>query len=80
MTTYLQEVLISSQDAVEQEKDRLVDEPQFVRLLGVYLKSREVALRRISSQIVNVLSTGSPVRSGRMMMEGIGSSLAWISV
>jgi hypothetical protein len=67
-------------DATEDEKDRLADEPEFVPVLGNYLKSRDVTLRRISSEIVEVLSKSSPFRSGKMMAEGIGSSLAWVSV
>jgi hypothetical protein len=77
---YLQEIRVSANNATENEKDWLADEPQFVPVLGNYLKSRDVTLRRISSEIIEVLSNGSPFRSGRMMAEGIGSSLAWVSV
>jgi hypothetical protein len=67
-------------NATEIEKDKLANEPQFVPVLGNYLKSRDVTLRRISSEIIKLLSHGSPSRSGRMMAEGIGKSLAWVSV
>jgi hypothetical protein len=77
---FLQEIRASANDATEDEKDSLADEPHFVPVLGNYLKSRDVTLRRISSEIVEVLSNKSPFRSGRMMAEGIGSSLAWVSV
>ena len=77
---YLQEIRNNAIDASEEEKDILVDELQFVPALGNYLKSRDVALRRISSEIVEILSNGSAFRSGRIMEEGIGSSLAWVAV
>lgn len=57
-----------------------MSEPSFVPTLGKSLKNRDVMLRRVSSKIVEVLSNGSPTRSGRMMEEGIGSSLAYIAV
>jgi hypothetical protein len=66
-------------NATEHEKDWLANEP-FVPVLGKYLRSRDVALRRISSEIVGVLSDSSPSRSGRMMEKGIGRSLAWVVV
>ena len=77
---YLQEIRNNAIDATEEEKDLLVDEPQFVPALGNYLKSPDVMLRRISSEIVEILSNGSAFRSGRIMEEGIGSSLAWVAV
>ena len=78
--TYLQEIRNNVIDAPEGEKDLLVDELQFVPALSNYLESRDVALRRISSEIVEILSNGSAFRSGRIMEEGIGSSLAWVAV
>ncbi len=75
---YLQEIRHNAIDATEEEKDLLVD--QFVPALGNYLKSPDVMLRRISSEIVEILSNGSAFRSGRIMEEGIGSSLAWVAV
>ena len=77
---YLQEIRNNAIDASEEEKNLLVDELQFVPALGNYLKSRDVVLRRISSEIVEILSNGSAFRSGRIMEEGIGSSLAWVAV
>jgi hypothetical protein len=77
---YLQEIRNNAIDASEEVKDLLVDELQFVPALGNYLKSRDVALRRISSEIVEILSNGSAFRSGRIMEEGIGGSLAWVAV
>jgi hypothetical protein len=77
---YLQEIRNNAIDAREEEKDLLVDELQFVPALGSYLKSRDATLRRISSEIVEILSNGSAFRSGRIMEEGIGSSLAWVAV
>jgi hypothetical protein len=77
---YLQQVCIIARNATEDERDWLADEPQFVPVLGNHLKSRNGALRRISSEIIEVLSNNSPSRAGKMMAEGIGSSLAWVSV
>ena len=77
---YLEEIRNDVIDATEEEKDLLVDEPQFVPILGNYLKSRDITLRRISSEIVEILSNSSAFRSGRIMEEGIGSSLAWVAV
>jgi hypothetical protein len=77
---YLEAIRNNAIDATEDEKDLLVDELQFVPALGNYLKSRDVTLRRISSEIVEVLSSNSAFRSGRIMEEGIGSSLAWVAV
>ena len=77
---YLQAICISARHATEDERDRLANEPQFVPALGNHLKSRNVALRRISSEIIEVLSNNSPSRAEKMMAAGIGSSLAWVSV
>lgn len=77
---YLQETCTSATHATEAQKEWFVSEPSFVPTLGNYLKSRDVMLRRVSSEIIEVLSNGSPTRSGRMMEEGIGSSLAYIAV
>lgn len=77
---YLQQICISARYATDDERDWLAAEPQFVPVLGNHLKSRNVALRRISSEIIEVLSSNSPSRAGKMMAEGIGSSLAWVSV
>lgn len=77
---YLEEIRNNVIDATEDEKDLLVDELQFVPALGNYLKSRDVTLRRISSEIVEILSNNSAFRSGRIMEEGMGSSLAWVAV
>lgn len=77
---YLQEIHNNVIDAKEDEKDLLVDELQFVPTLANYLKSRDTTLRRISSEIIEILSNGSAFRSGRIMEEGIGSSLAWVAV
>ncbi|KAF8337678.1 armadillo-type protein [Amanita rubescens] len=79
LKVYLQEIRNNVIDAREEEKDLLVDELQFVPALGNYLKSRDATLRRISSEIVEILSNGSAFRSGRIMEEGIGSSLAWVA-
>ena len=77
---YLQVIRDNAVDASEEEKDLLVDELPFVPALGHYLKSPDATLRRISSEIVEILSNGSAFRSGRIMEEGIGSSLAWVAV
>ena len=77
---YLEAIRNNAIEATEEEKNLLVDEPQFVPVLGNYLKSRDVTLRRISSEIVEVLSNNSAFRSGRIMEEGMGSSLAWVAV
>ena len=77
---YLQEIRNNAINASEEEKASLVDELQFVPALGNYLKGHDVILRRISSEIVEILSNGSAFRSGRITKEGIGSSLAWVAV
>jgi len=77
---YLEAIRNNAIDATEEDKDLLADELQFVPALGNYLKSRDVTLRRISSEIIEVLSNNSAFRSGRIMEEGIGSSLAWVAV
>ena len=77
---YLEEIRNNAIDGTEEEKNLLVDEHEFVPILGDYLKSRDGTLRRISSEIVEVLSNNSAFRSGRIMEEGIGSSLAWVAV
>jgi hypothetical protein len=75
---YLEEIRKIAIEATEDEKDLLADEPEFVRVLGHYLNSRDVVLRRIASEIVEMLSNNSPSRSGRMMESGIGRSLAGV--
>lgn len=77
---YLQETCVIANDATQEEKTRLANEPHFVVALGNHLKGRDVVLRRISSEIIDTLSRGSPLRSGILMTEGIGRSLAWVSV
>jgi hypothetical protein len=67
-------------DATEHEKDLLADNSDFVPVLGDYLNSRNATLRRISSEIIEILADGSEWRAGRMMEEGIGRSLAWVAV
>lgn len=77
---YLQATRVNLSVATEEERDILAEEPQFVTAVGDFLKSRHAALRRISSEIIEVLSCNSPLRSGILMEEGIGSSLAWLAV
>jgi len=67
-------------DATKDEKDLLADNSDFVPVLGDYLNSNNPTLRRISSEIIQILAGGSEWRAGRMMEEGIGQSLAWVAV
>ena len=55
-------------------------EPSFVPAVGEYLKGHDAAMRRHCSSIIQLLSTGSPSRSARIMSEGIGKSLSWVAV
>jgi hypothetical protein len=67
-------------DATTDERDLLADNSDFVPVLGDYLNSNNATLRRISSEIIQILAGGSEWRAGRMMEEGIGQSLAWVAV
>lgn len=78
--SYLQAIRDTAKNAHEHEKNLLTDSGEFVPVLGHYLNSRTASLRRISSEIVKILSDRSVVRAGRMMEAGIGRSLAWVAV
>jgi hypothetical protein len=78
--SYLQAIHDTAKKATELEKDLLADNGEFVPVLGDYLNSRNASLRRISSEIIQILADGSAWRAGRLMDEGIGKSLAWVAV
>jgi hypothetical protein len=78
--SYLQAIHDTAKNATELEKNLLADNGHFVPVLGEYLNSRNPSLRRISSEIIKILSDRSVSRAGRMMDEGIGRSLAWVAV
>jgi hypothetical protein len=77
--SYLQAIRDTAKDATELEKSLLAANDHFVPVLGEYLNSRNPSLRRISSEIIQILSDRSISRAGRMMDEGIGRSLAWVA-
>ena len=70
-------VALSAGDGV---KDELATDWVFVSVLGRHLKSQDSSMRRLASEVIDTLSTGSSSRSETMMQAGIGDSLAWIAV
>jgi hypothetical protein len=78
--SFLQETCHVIENSNENEKGRFVTEPSFISTIGKLLKVQDTAIRRNSSTIIRLLSTGSASRSGRIMNEGIGKSLSWNAV
>ncbi|RDB26380.1 hypothetical protein Hypma_006519 [Hypsizygus marmoreus] len=77
---FLEETYTAVKNATESEKEWFVTAKSFISVVGYYLRGHDVTMRRHSSAIVELLSKGSPQRSGRIMEEGIGSSLAWLAI
>jgi hypothetical protein len=78
--SFLLETCSVIENSNENEKGWFVAEPLFVSAIGEHLRGRDPAMRRDSSTIIRLLSTGSASRSGRIMNEGIGRYLSWIAV
>ena len=77
---FLQETCAIIENSNENEKDWFVAEPSFVSTIGEHLKGRDATTRRYASTIIDLLSKGSQVRSGRIMNQGIGQDLSWIAL
>ena len=83
-TNVVQAFLKSTCDIIENindtEKGRFVSEPSFISVVGEHLKGTDPTMRQNCSAIVELLSKGSPSRSGRIMKEGIGQYLSWVAL
>ena len=77
---FLQETCARIENSNGNEKDWFVAEPLFVPIIGEYLKGSDAATRRYASTIIDLLSKGSQLRSGRIMNQGIGEDLSWIAL
>ncbi|KDR80999.1 hypothetical protein GALMADRAFT_222596 [Galerina marginata CBS 339.88] len=77
---YLHETCLVIEESNEKEKGWFVAQPSFVSAIGKHLKGRDPTMRRHSSTIVGLLSSGSGSRSGKIMDEGIGRYLSWLAV
>jgi hypothetical protein len=62
------------------EKDLFVADPSFVSIIGEYLTVNDATARRYASTIIDLLSKGSQMRSGKIVNEGIGQDLSWIAL
>lgn len=78
--SYLEAAHHVIQNCHENQKEWFVAEPSFVPAIGKYLKGNDAAMRRDCSSIIQLLSTGSASRSGRIMNEGIGEYLSWVAM
>jgi len=78
--SFLQETCYAIENSNENEKGRFVTEPSFISTIGKHLMGQDPSIRRDSSTVIRLLSTGSASRSGRIMNEGIGKYLSWIAV
>ncbi|KDR76392.1 hypothetical protein GALMADRAFT_140093 [Galerina marginata CBS 339.88] len=67
-------------NAADDIRNELATDSSFVSVLGRHLKSQDSAMRRLASEVIDVLSKRSSGRSEKMMQAGIGESLAWVAV
>ena len=77
---FLQEICDRIENSSENEKDLFVAEPSFVSIIGEHLKGSDTTACRYASTIIDLLSKGSQMRSGRIMNESIGQDLSWIAL
>ena len=77
---FLQETCARIEDSNGNEKDWFVSEPSFVSIIGKHLTGSDATTRRYASTIIDLLSKGSRLRSGRIMNQGIGQDLSWLAL